>query len=449
MKTRELDALMDAVRAHDLAGMRSLSRHMDPVDIAEAIDGLPIDQALTAFRMLEKDQALHVFAELSTEAQRRIINAISDGETLELLADLWMDDKVEMVEEMPATLVKKVLRNSSPQARELLNRYLNYPEASTGNIMTAEFMELRRHDTVQSALARVREASLHIETIYTCFVTDETRILQGVVALKDLLLAKDDQLVEGLMDEHPVYVNTTTPKKETVSLFLKYDLIALPVVDNEHRLVGLVTVDDAVDELVDKDTEDFQRMAAIIPTEKPYVKTSALRLALNRFPWLVVSLATNIVVSFVLDSYSPIYVVFPILVSFIPMLMGTGGNAGSQSSTLVIRGMALGEIRLRDFFAVIWKEIRVALLLGVVLAAISFVRLWITYPGQTVIALLVSVSLVCAILVGKSMGAALPMLARLLRLDPALMASPLVTTVVDILALMVYFGLSGIFLPIG
>lgn len=438
--------LLDAVRAHALLQMRAIARQMNPVDIAEAIGEWPIEQALVGFRMLEKEQALHVFAELGSETQQHIIDAISDGETLELLADLWMDDKVEMVEEMPATLVKKVLRNSSPQERELLNKYLHYPESSTGNIMTAEFLEIRKGKTVQSALADVRKASPHIETIYTCFITDETRILQGVVALKDLLLAKDGECVEALMDTRPLYVTTMTSKNETVALFLKYDLIALPVVDNEHRLVGIVTVDDAVNELVDQDTEDFQKMAAIIPNEKPYLKTSSFRLALNRFPWLVVSLATNIVVSFVLDSYSPIYAVFPILVGFIPMLMGTGGNAGSQSSTLVIRGMALGEVSMGDFFTVLWKEIRVALLLGVVLAAISFVRLWITYPDQIIIAALVAVSLVCAILVGKSTGAALPMLAKAVGIDPALMASPLVTTVVDVLALVVYFGLSGMFL---
>lgn len=446
MEPKMLENLLDAIRTHDLPEMRTIAQQMNPVDIAEAIGELPIEQALVGFRMLEKEQALHVFAELGSETQRHIIDAISDGETLELLADLWMDDKVEMVEEMPATLVKKVLRNSSPQARELLNKYLRYPESSTGNIMTAEFLEIRKGKTVRSALADVREASPNIETIYTCFITDETRILQGVVALKDLLLATDEQSVEALMDTRPHYVTTMTPKNETVALILKYDLIALPVVDNEHRLVGIVTVDDAVNELVDKDTEDFQKMAAIIPNEKPYLKNSSFRLAMNRFPWLVVSLATNIIVSFVLDSYSPIYAVFPILVGFIPMLMGTGGNAGSQSSTLVIRGMALGELSFRDFFTVLWKEIRVALLLGVVLAAISFLRLWITYPDQIIIAALVSVSLICAILVGKSTGAALPMLAKAARIDPALMASPLVTTVVDVLALVVYFGLSGMFL---
>ena len=448
MEPRLIDQLLEAVNALDVSRMRSLSMQINPVDIAEAMDGLPDDKALVFFRILEKDQAVQVFAELSTEGQQHIVDTISDAETLELLDDLWMDDKVDMLEEMPASLVKKILRNSTPKERELLNKYLRYPEASTGHIMTAEFLELHKGETVGSALSKVRAASLDIETIYTCFVTDETRILQGVVALKNMLLARDDVSVESLMDAHPIVVTTMTPKGDTVSIFLKYDLIALPVVDNEHRLVGVVTVDDAVDELVDKDTEDFQRMAAMIPTEKPYMKTSAFRLAFNRFPWLVVSLATNIIVSFVVDAYSPIYAVFPILVTFMPMLMGTGGNAGSQASTLVIRGMALGEIHIRDFFSIIWKELRISLALGAVLAIISFARLWITYPDQSIIAVLVSISLICAILVGKTMGAALPMLAKILRFDPALMASPLVTTVVDILALVVYFSLSGMVLTL-
>ena len=441
-----MDALREAVEIHDLKQMRIASQDMNPVDIAELVGELQIGQALVLFRILEKEQALYVFAELSSQAQSQIIDAMSDAETLELLQDLWMDDKVDMMEEMPATLVKKVLRNSSPAAREMLNKYLRYPESSTATIMTAEFLEVRKGDTVLEALRKVRAANPMMETVYTCFVTDETRILQGVVALKTLLLARDERSVAELMDQRPVYVSTHTPKSETVSLFLKHDLITLPVVDAEHRLVGLVTVDDAVDELVDQDTEDFQKMAAMIPNEKPYLKTSAWRLALDRFPWLVVSLATNVIVSFVVDAYAPIYVALPILVSFIPMLMGTGGNAGSQSSTLVIRGMALGEINLRDFIRVVWKEIRVALLIGMSLAALSFVRLWITYPDQLYLAVLVSVSLICSILVGKSMGALLPMAAKTLRIDPALMASPLVSTIVDILALMVYFGLSGLYL---
>ena len=434
--------LEELINRKDFTALRAIFTEMNVVDIAEFIEELPIERALLVFRMLNKETALHAFSHFDDELQQGIISAITDQEVAELMKNLWMDDTVEMLEEMPATLVKKVLRNSSPEAREQINQYLHYPESSAGRVMTAEFVDLKKNMTVSEALQRVKQLGQTAETIYTCFVTDEARILESSLPLKDLLFAKDEQLVSELISDEPIYTTTTADQEEAARLMMKYDLISLPVVDSEKRLVGIITVDDAVDVLIEEATEDFERMAAIRPSETPYAKTTVFTLARNRFPWLVISLLTNIVISFVVDVYKPVYVAMPILVSFMPMLMGTGGNAGSQTSTMVIRGMAVGEIAFKDFWKVLWKETRVCLVLGLVLGAVNFGRMLLFGEGQSGLALVVSISLVCGMLVGKTTGAALPMLAKKVRIDPALMSSPLITTIVDVLAVAVFFTLS-------
>jgi len=417
---------------------------MNAVDTAEFMESLPPEQGLLLFRMLHKDAALHVFTYFDDDMQQSIIQAITDKEVAALMKNLWMDDALDMLEELPATLVSKVLRNSPSGAREWLNQYLHYPEGSAGRAMTAEYIDLKKNMTVGQALARVKALAGSAETIYTCFVTDEARVLESALPLKDLLFAKDAQLISELITADPIHTTTMADEEEAARLMLRYNLISLPVVDGEKRLVGIITVDDAVDVLIDADTEDFERMAAMRPSETPYAKTSPWALAWNRLPWLVISLLTNILISFVVDIYEPVFVAMPILVSFMPMLMGTGGNAGSQTSTLIIRGMAVGEIGLQDFGRVIWKEARVCLTLGLVLGIVNFARIALTGQGQMGLALVVSVALVCGMLVGKLSGVALPMAAKALRIDPALMSSPILSTIVDIAAVAVFFSLSRV-----
>ena len=446
IQQEEFLRIEEMIDRKDFMALKKMLKEMNVVDIADALQELPIEQALLVFRMLNKEMALHTFSHFDDEMQYSIINAITDQEVAALMKNLWMDDTVEMLEEMPATLVKKVLRNSSPEARERINEYFNYPESSAGRVMTAEYVDLKKNMTVKDAIKRVTKLGQNAETIYTCFVTDEERVLESSLPLKDLLFADDDKLVQDLISADPVYTTTTADQEEAARLMMKYDLISMPVVDGEKRLVGIITVDDAVEVLIEEATEDFERMAAIIPSETPYTKTTAFVLAKNRLPWLVVSLLTNILISFVVDLYEPVYVAMPILVSFMPMLMGTGGNAGSQTSTLVIRGMAVGEIDFGDFWKVLWKEARVCLVLGLGLGAINFARMAIFGNGQLMLGLVVSIALVCGMLVGKLSGAALPLLAKAVKVDPALVASPLITTIVDVCAVMVFFTLArGIF----
>ena len=442
MKHEDFLRLADMIPQKHFRALREALAEMNAVDIADFIAELPREQALLVFRMLDKETSLHVFSHFDDEVQHSVINAITDQEVAAIMENLWVDDVVDMLEEMPATLVKKVLRNASSETREIINQYLHYPEASAGRVMTAEYVDLKKNMTVRDALARVTALGQSAETIYTCFVTDEARVLESSLPLKDLLFAQDEQLVGELISANPVYTTTTTDQEEAARLMLKYDLISLPVVDGEKRLVGIITVDDAVDVLIEEETEDFERMAAIRPSETPYTKTSAFALARNRFPWLVVSLLTNILISFVVDFYEPVYVAMPILVSFMPMLMGTGGNAGSQTSTMVIRGMALGEISFGDFWKVMWKEMRVCLALGLALGAINFARIALFGGGGVGLAFVVSVALICGMLVGKLAGAALPMLAKVVRVDPALVSSPLITTIVDVFAVAIFFTLS-------
>jgi len=436
--------LEELLNNKNFTALRDILKEINAVDIAEFIEELAIEQALLVFRMLNKETALLAFSHFDDDMQQAIISAITDHEVAVLMKNFWMDDTVDMLEEMPATLVQKVLRNSTHEAREQINQYFNFPEYSAGRVMTAEYIDLKKNMTVKDALLRIKRLGNTVETIYTCFVTDESRVLESSLPLKDLLFAADDKLVEELVSTDPVYTITTTDQEEAARLMMKYNLISLPVVDGEKRLVGIITVDDAVDVLIEEETEDFERMAAVTPSETPYTKTNSFTLAKNRFPWLVISLLTNIIISMVVGIYEPVFVAMPILVSFMPMLMGTGGNAGSQTSTLVIRGMAIGEIEDSDFWKVLWKEMRICLALGVVLGTVNFARIAFLGEGEALLAIVVSIALVCGMLVGKMTGAALPMLAKKLKIDPALMSSPLITTIVDVCAVAIFFSLSNI-----
>ena len=357
-------------------------------------------------------------------------------------------DIAEFLEGLPANVVKRVLKAARPDTRKLINQFLNYPDHSVGSIMTAEFTDLKQTMTVAQAIAHIRRTGEDSESIYTCYVTDAGRRLEGVLTIRELLLARDEQRVSELMEADVITAETTEDQEKAVERMMKYDFISLPVVDKEGRLVGIVTVDDVMDVMEEEATEDFEKMAAMAPSEKPYLKTSVLSLAKHRIMWLLVLMISGMITGGILGQYEAAFAAMPLLVTFIPMLTDTGGNAGSQSSTLVIRGMAVGDIQLRDFAKVFWKELRVSMLVGVVLSGVNFARLLITYPGSTMVALTVALALFVTVVLAKTVGGVLPMAAKLCRADPAIMAAPLITTIVDAISLVVYFRIACALLPI-
>ena len=444
----------DEVRLGVLAGQRNYRAlrealaEMNEVDVAFFIEDLPEEQQPLVFRTLAKDQAMDVFAELEAETQQRIVERITDRELSALMEDLAVDDAVDMLEEMPAMLVKRVLQNASTETRAQINEFLRYPENSAGSIMTAEFTDLRKTMTVEDAIKRIRRTGEDRETIYTCYVMDDERHLEGVVSVKDLLLAGDNTLVGEMMEPDFISVHTTSDQEEAVQLMAKYGLISLPVVDAENRLVGIVTVDDAVEIIQEEATEDFEKMAAMAPSDKPYLKTGVFSLSRNRIVWLLFLMVSSMITGAILGRFEAAFEVIPMLVTFIPMLTGTGGNAGSQASTMVIRGMALGEIEQRDFGAVIFKELRVSLMVGLPLAAVNYLRILLMYPGSAAVGLVVSLAMVCTVTLANTAGGVLPMLAKAVKLDPALMAAPLIATIVDGCSLLIYFGIAVTLLPI-
>ena len=447
-KKFNVEALLDLLERRDYHALRAMLEGENEVDIAEGIAQLPQEKAVVAFRTLPKELAAEVFSNLPPEKQQIIIQSATDQELSAIVEELYVDDAVDMLEELPANVVKRVLKNAQPDTRRLINQYLNYPENSVGSIMTAEFTDLRQTMTVAEAIDHIRRTGADSESIYTCYVTDASRKLEGVVSIRELLLAKDDQRVADLMETDVITAETTEDQEEAVARMMKYDLISLPVVDKEKRLVGIVTVDDVMDVMEEEATEDFEKMAAMAPSEKPYLKTSVFSLAKHRILWLLVLMISGMITGDILGQYEAAFAAMPLLVTFIPMLTDTGGNAGSQSSTLVIRGMAVGEIQLRDFLKVFWKELRVSLLVGAVLSAVNFVRLIITYPGNEMIALTVALAMFVTVLLAKTVGGVLPMAAKLFHADPAIMAAPLITTIVDAISLVVYFQIASALLPI-
>lgn len=412
------------------------------VDVAAFMEELDSERTVIVFRMLPKDLAMDVFAELPVENQQHIINSITDQELSEIMEELYVDDAVDMVEELPAAVVRRVLKSTTPDTRKLINQFLNYPENSAGSIMTAEYVGLKKTMTVEECFAYIRKHAVDSETIYTCYVMDEGRHLDGVVTVKDLLMNPYETKVGDIMDTHVIKAYTTEDQEQVADTMNKYDLLSLPVVDSEDRLVGIVTVDDVMDVMEEEATEDFEKMAAMLPSEKPYLKTGVFQLAKNRIPWLLILMLSSTITGGILLKYENAFAAVPLLVSFVPMLMDTGGNCGSQSSTMIIRGMAVGEIAVTDILRVVWKEIRVGVLVGVVLSLVNFIRLMLQYPGNTMICLTVVLSLFCTVVAAKTIGCVLPIAAKTLKMDPAIMASPLITTIVDAVSLMVYFDLA-------
>lgn len=445
-KDYNFDLFSGLLETRDYRGLRAVLAEQNAVDIADFIGCLPEEQATVVFRTLTKELAADVFSNLPPETQQIIVESVNDMELSEIVEDLFVDDAVDMLEEMPANVVKRVLKNATPETRRLINQFLNYPENSAGGIMTAEFIDLRKNMTVSDAIKRIRRTGADSEMIYTCYVIDGSRFLEGVVTVKDLLLSSDDETIEKIMEWDVIMAQTTEDREEVSQRMMRYDLLAMPVVDHENRLVGIVTVDDVMDVIEEEATEDFEKMAAMLPSERPYLKTGVLSLAKNRIVWLLVLMISGMITGAILGRYEAAFAAMPLLVTFIPMLTDTGGNAGSQSSTLVIRGMAVGEIDKRDLLRVLWKELRVSLLVGFVLSAVNFIRLVITYPGNETIALTVAIALFATVIIAKTIGGVLPMAARMLKADPAIMAAPLITTVVDAFALVIYFSVAQMLL---
>ena len=442
MENYDLELLLQYVAEHKFRLLRSRLAEMNEADIAEFMEEVDDNQKVLIFRMLPKELAADVFACLEPDIQEHIINSITDAEIHKIIEDLFVDGAVDMLEELPATVVKRVMRMAAPETRKLINQFLQYPDNSAGSIMTAEYIGLKKYMNVEQAFSYIRAHGIDKETIYTCFVMDGQRHLEGVVTIKDLLMNPYEIKIQEIMDTNIIKTVTTEDQEEVIDLFNKYDLLCLPVVDHEDRLVGIVTVDDIVDVMEEEATEDFEKMAAMLPSDKPYLKTGILELAKNRIVWLTVLMLSSMITGSILTHYEEAFATLPLLVSFVPMLTGTGGNAGSQSSTMIIRCMAIGEVEPKDVLKVIWKEVRVALVVGLILAALNFVRLMLMYPGQSMVCLTVVLSLYITVIMAKGIGCTLPIAAKLLKLDPAIMAAPLISTIVDACSLIIYFKIA-------
>ena len=434
--------LIQMAEQRDYISLKKELETLQEVDVAQFLELLSGEKIVVVFRTLPKEMAAEVFANLQPETQEYIVTSITDQEIAVIIEDLFVDDAVDFLEELPANVVKRVLKNAGADTRAQINQFLNYPENSAGSIMTAEFTDLRKSMTVAQAIDHIRRTGEDRETIYTCYVIDDRRVLDGVVSVKSLLLADDEQLILDVMDTDIISVNTEDDREDVAQLFSKYGLLSLPVVDKENRLVGIVTVDDAVEVIEQEATEDFEKMAAMLPSERPYLKTSVFDLAKNRIVWLLVLMISAMITGGVLERYETAFAAMPLLVTFIPMLTDTGGNAGSQSSTLIIRGMAVSEIHPKDLPQVVWKELRVSVLVGLVLSVVNFIQLAIRYPGNELVALTVVLSLFATVVIAKTVGCVLPILAKMCHADPAIMAAPLITTVVDAFALIIYFSLA-------
>ena len=444
-----LDKLVAEGRKGELRGALSM---LNEVDIAEYMEELDNEKMLMVFRLLPKDIAADVFAYMDADQRQRVIEAMDDNEAVRLVDDMFIDDAVDFLEELPAGVVKRVLKGCDAQKRALINQFLRYPENSAGSIMTIEYMELHVGTTVGEAMGEIRRTGLDKETIYTLYVLDAQRKLLGTLPLRKLLLAQDDVKVETLMNQQFVCVHTTDDQELVADTVRKYDLISIPVVDHEERMIGIITIDDIVDVIEEENTEDFEKMAAMLPSEDEYLKTGVFTLAKNRMPWLLFLMISAIFTGMIITHYEDALKTSAfgvVLTACIPMLMGAGGNCGSQASTLTIRGLALGEVELKDIFKLLWKEVRVGLIVGAVLSLVTFAlyTFWLGDMDATIAqriptALTIAVAVYITVIVAKAIGCTLPLLAKAVHLDPALMASPLITTIVDICSLLVLFSVA-------
>ncbi len=434
--------------------LRDILTTMMPYDIAAVFEEMQDEKMPILFRLLPKELAAETFVEMDDETQEFLIHGFSDSELKEVVDELFVDDAVDLIEEMPANVVKRILRTADKDMRKQINELLKYPEDSAGSIMTTEFILLRPDMTAEMAIKRIRRTGVDKETIYTCYVNDENNKLIGITTVKDLLLAADDDVVRDMMEENVISVHTLDDQEKVAQMFSNYDFLALPVVDKEQRIVGIVTIDDAIDVIQEEATEDIEKMAAVLPSDKPYMKTGVLGIYRKRVPWLLVLMLSATFTSTIISSFDGVLAKIIILSSFIPMITGSGGNAGSQASVSVIRALSLGEIEFKSMFKVLWKELRVAILCGLTLAVANYFKLLFFdlhgYKGDgepVLIALVVSLTLVGTIVMAKIVGASLPLLAKKIGFDPAVMANPLISTVCDSLSLLIYFAVATTVLP--
>ncbi|MBQ3563677.1 MAG: magnesium transporter [Clostridia bacterium] len=423
------------------ATVRDILLEMHPADVAQMFEDMNKREISLLFRLMPKEQAAETFVELEADNQEALIKAFSDNELKEVLDELYLDDAVDIVEEMPANVVRRILQNTDEATRKMINEILKYPKDSAGSIMTIEYVNLKENMTVADAFQTIRRTGIDKETIYSCYVTDQNRYLKGIVSAKGLLLSESDALISEIMNDDVISVLTTDDREEAAQKLQMYDLLAMPVVDHENRLVGIITIDDAIDVIEQEATEDIEMMAAITPTDKPYLKTGVFETWWKRIPWLLLLMISATFTSVIINRYDTALATLG-LAAFMPMLMGTGGNAGSQASVAVIRALSLGEVEMGDILRIVWKELRVSVLCGVTMAVATFGKLLLIDRPSTMTAVVVSLTLVATIVTAKLVGCILPVLAKRVGFDPAVMASPFITTIVDALSLIIYFDIA-------
>ena len=435
-------ALLKLLEEKKYATLRDILATMNPMDVAGLFDGLDEKQIPLMFRLLPKEQAAETFVEMEPEAKELLIRGFSDNELKEVLDELYVDDAADIVEEMPANVVQRILKHADPEMRSSINQILRYPEDSAGSIMTTEYVSLRPHMTVEEAILRIRRQGVDKETIYTCYVTDERRLLLGIVTVRQLLLADRSEKLSDIMETHIISVDTFEDKEIAAQIMSKYDFSVVPVVDREKRLVGIITFDDALDVMEDEASEDIAKMSAVTPTDKPYLKTTVIETWKARIPWLLLLMISATFTGMIITSFETALASYVVLTAYIPMLMDTGGNSGSQASVTIIRGISLGDIEFSDLPQVIWKEARVAVLCGATLSAANFVKLILLDRVGMAVALVVSLTLLVTVIVAKAVGCTLPILAKKAGFDPTVMASPFITTIVDAISLFIYFTIA-------
>lgn len=439
------DALKEMLESRSFTELKEVLENSNSADISLLFGELYGEELILFYRLLSKDKAASVFSYMDPDTQESLIISMTDKELKEVMDEMFIDDAVDMIEEMPANLVKRILRHTSPEDRLAINELLHYPSGSAGSVMTVEFIDLKEQMTVAEAFAKIRRVGVDKETIYTCYVLDEARTLIGIVTVKTMLLSDSETKISDIMETNFISVNTLDDKEDAAKKFDKYDFLALPVVDTEDKLVGIITIDDAVDVLQEETTEDFEKMAAMTPSDSSYFKTSVWSHAKNRILWLVILMLSASITGAILTRYQEAFAAVPLLVSFIPMIMNTGGNCGNQSASLIIRGIALDEILPSDFFKALFKEFRVSLICALALAVVNGIRIYLVYKdiGLTIV---ISLTLICTVVISKALGCSLPLLAKKLKLDPALMASPLITTIVDACSMFIYFNIAMVML---
>ena len=438
MEIEEVEKLLEEKKYNVL---KEKLKMVNSADIPTILEDLDKENVVKLFRILPKEQAGEAFSYMEPYMKEKLIQDLTDTELKGIINELFMDDTVDLIEEMPSNVVKKILKVVNAKDRKIINELLQYPEDSAGSIMTTEFIDLKETMTVEQALQCIRDIGIDSETIYNCYVLNKNRVLLGIIDIKEILISKKEQVIKELMTTNVISVNTLEDQEDVAKLFDKYDMYAIPVVDTENRLVGIITVDDAINVLQDETSEDFEKMAAMSPSEKGYFETSVFHHAKNRIVWLLVLMLSSAITGGIITNYEQAFAAVPLLVAFIPMIMGTGGNCGSQSSTLIIRGLATDEIELKDIFKALWKEFRVSIIVGITLAIVNGIRIMIQYDDLQ-LAIVIGLTLIATVALSKALGCLLPMLAKKLKLDPAIMATPLITTLVDIFSILVYFQIA-------